>query len=75
MSTLAPRMAATIVAPMAKVPMENTGLRSGDAAVLVAGEAALGHRVLDRLPLADEIEHHHRVGEQRHHRREDAERT
>ena len=32
----------------------------------------LGHRVLDRLSLADEIEHHHRVREQRDQRREDA---
>ena len=34
----------------------------------------LRHRVLDRLPLADEIEHHHRVREQRDEGREDAER-
>ena len=29
---------------------------------------------LTALPFPDEIKHHHRVGEQRHHRREDAER-
>jgi hypothetical protein len=32
----------------------------------------LGHRVLDRFALADEIKHHHRVREQRHQRGEDA---
>ena len=46
----------------------------GDPAVLVAGQAAFGHRVLDGFPLADEIEHHHRVREQHEHRREKAER-
>ena len=68
-------IAATIVTAIASVPIENTGLRaSGDAAVVVAGDAVLGHRVLDGFSLADEIKHHHRVRQQRHHRREDAER-
>ena len=40
----------------------------GDAAVVIARQAALDHRVLDSLPLADEIEHHHRVREQKDHR-------
>src|SRR5262249_26265281 len=48
--------------------------RERDAAEGVAGGTVLGHRVLDRFALADEIEHHHRVGEQRDERREDAER-
>ena len=50
-------------------------LASGrNAAVVVARDLVLGHRVLHGFALPDEIEHHHRVGEQRDHRREDAER-
>jgi len=44
----------------------------GETSILIAAHAVLGHRILDRLPLADEIKHHHRMGEQRHHGREDA---
>ena len=40
----------------------------GDAPMVIAGDVVLGHGVFDRLSLADEIEHHHRVREQRDQR-------
>src|SRR5262249_27155625 len=48
--------------------------RRADAAVVVAADAVFLHRVLDGLSLADEIEHHHRMRQERDHRGEDAER-
>jgi tellurite methyltransferase len=42
--------------------------------VLIPAQAALEHGVFDGLPLPDEIEHHHRVGEEQHQRRKEAER-
>ena len=44
----------------------------GDAPVVSRRSVAFGHRVLHGFALADEIEHHHRVREQRDHRGEDA---
>ena len=64
----------TIVTAIASVAdREHRLSRDRDPAEVIAGQSALGHRVLDRFSLADEVEHHHRVGEQRDHRGEDAE--
>ena len=69
MSTLAPRIAVAMVNAIASVPIENTGLRAmRDPPEVVARQVAFGHRVLHRFALADQIEHHHRVGEQRDQR-------
>jgi len=45
--------------------------RGGDPPVVIAVDAVFGHCILHGFPFADEIKHHHRVREQRHHRRED----
>jgi SAM-dependent methyltransferase len=39
---------------------------------VVSGELTFRHRVLYRFALPDQIEHHHRVSEQHHHRGEEA---
>ena len=48
--------------------------RAGDSVVEVALQAALDHRILHGFSFADEIKHHHRMGEQRDHCRKDAKR-
>src|SRR5262249_46449916 len=45
-----------------------------EVGIVRARVAAFGHRIFHRLPLADQVEHHHRMGQEGHERREDAER-
>ena len=65
----------TAAAPLVPLTaLRNRLARERDTADVVARELAFRHRVFDGLALADEVEHHHRMREQRDQRREDPER-